>query len=280
MSASVVSWPGAAAGAARSGSACCWSGPGLPRHRRATLATGCSPTCATPRGRPDCWPRGTRRRRPGPSRCSLRPLVADLARRLERLLGGSASVAQAAAAGRDRLPDVDRFRAEQVVWGGLGRSPGWRSGGLLLARSAAPVVRPPSSSSVCWHGRRRRGARPVAEPPRPPAARAADARRVPDDRRAARARRRGRGGRRRRPRARLPALAAASCPPSSARCLADARAGAALPDRPAGARRPDRAAEPGAVRRRHGRRRRARHARWPRCCGPRRRTSARAGGGR
>jgi tight adherence protein C len=49
----------------------------------------------------------------------FRPVLVDLARAVERLLGGAASV-------RRRLqrsgqpPDVERFRAEQVVWGAVG----------------------------------------------------------------------------------------------------------------------------------------------------------------
>jgi tight adherence protein C len=72
----------------------------------------------------------------------LRPLLTDLARAVERLLGGAASV-------RRRLlragvaPDVERFRAEQVVWGGVGALVGVVLGALAMVfrgASALPVV--------------------------------------------------------------------------------------------------------------------------------------------
>ena len=72
----------------------------------------------------------------------LRPLLTDLARAVERMLGGAASV-------RRRLlraglaPDVERFRAEQVVWGGIGALVGVVLGALAMVfrgASALPVV--------------------------------------------------------------------------------------------------------------------------------------------
>jgi tight adherence protein C len=72
----------------------------------------------------------------------LRPVLADLARAVERLLGGSVSV-------RRRLlragqaPDVERFRAEQVVWGAAGALAGVVLGALAMVfrgASALPVV--------------------------------------------------------------------------------------------------------------------------------------------
>ena len=72
----------------------------------------------------------------------LRPVLADLARMVERLLGGAASV-------RRRLqragkpPDVERFRAEQVVWGAVGALVGVALGGLAVVfrgAAALPVV--------------------------------------------------------------------------------------------------------------------------------------------
>jgi tight adherence protein C len=68
--------------------------------------------------------------------------LTDLARAVERLLGGAASV-------RRRLlragvaPDVERFRAEQVVWGGVGALVGVVLGALAMVfrgASALPVV--------------------------------------------------------------------------------------------------------------------------------------------
>ncbi len=72
----------------------------------------------------------------------LAPVIRDLARWVDRIMGGSASV-------RRRLqraglpPDVDAFRGEQVVWGALGGAAGAALGVLaILARGASvmPVV--------------------------------------------------------------------------------------------------------------------------------------------
>jgi tight adherence protein C len=72
----------------------------------------------------------------------LRPLLTDLARAVERMLGGAASV-------RRRLlraglaPDVERFRAGQVVWGGIGALVGVALGALAVifrGAGALPVV--------------------------------------------------------------------------------------------------------------------------------------------
>ncbi|MGO1167521.1 MAG: type II secretion system F family protein [Janibacter sp.] len=88
---------------------------GLPRHRQATLDDRLAP-----------YLRDT----PKPSRLLatpevpltaviptvLRPLVSDLARRVESILGGTSSVRRRLLrAGRE--PDTDHFRAEQVVYG-------------------------------------------------------------------------------------------------------------------------------------------------------------------
>jgi tight adherence protein C len=69
----------------------------------------------------------------------FRPLLTDLARAVERLLGGAASV-------RRRLqraglsPDVERFRAEQVVWGTVAGFGGVLLGAFaVLARGAGAV---------------------------------------------------------------------------------------------------------------------------------------------
>jgi tight adherence protein C len=72
----------------------------------------------------------------------FRPVLSDLAAGVERMLGGAASV-------RRRLeragqpPDVERFRAEQVIWGALGGLAGLVLGALaVVARNAQalPVV--------------------------------------------------------------------------------------------------------------------------------------------
>lgn len=72
----------------------------------------------------------------------FRPLLSDLAAGVERMLGGAGSV-------RRRLeragqpPDVERFRAEQVIWGAIGGLLGIIVGALaVVARNAQalPVV--------------------------------------------------------------------------------------------------------------------------------------------
>lgn len=67
------------------------------------------------------------------------PVLRDLSAGVERLLGGAPSV-------RRRLeragqpPDVERFRAEQVIWGGIGALAGLVLGLLaMLTRGAGPV---------------------------------------------------------------------------------------------------------------------------------------------
>jgi tight adherence protein C len=69
----------------------------------------------------------------------MRPVVRDLGRGVERLLGGAASV-------RRRLqraglaPDVEGFRAEQVVWGVVAGLGGTAVAALLWARGRSAVV--------------------------------------------------------------------------------------------------------------------------------------------
>ena len=80
----------------------------------------------------------------------LRPGLADLARGVERMLGGAASV-------RRRLlragmpPDVERFRAEQVVWGVVGALVGVLIGALAMVFRGAPAM-PVVLLVVCFAG--------------------------------------------------------------------------------------------------------------------------------
>lgn len=114
---------------------------GLPRHRRPGLADRLHPYL---------------RDAPRPSRllavgqlggsgalaALLRPVVADLARGIERVLGGSASVRRRLLRA-GKAPDVDRFRAEQVLWGAVGAVVGVALGASVwLSRggSVLPVV--------------------------------------------------------------------------------------------------------------------------------------------
>jgi tight adherence protein C len=70
----------------------------------------------------------------------LRPVIADAAGAVERVLGGAPSARRRLErAGRE--PDVDAFRAEQVVWGAVGSAAGLVGGGLLwLGGSVGPVL--------------------------------------------------------------------------------------------------------------------------------------------
>lgn len=80
----------------------------------------------------------------------LRPVLTDLARGVERMLGGAASV-------RRRLlragmpPDVERFRAEQVVWGVVGALVGVLLGALAMVFRGAPAL-PVALLVVCFAG--------------------------------------------------------------------------------------------------------------------------------
>ncbi|WP_370894827.1 type II secretion system F family protein [Janibacter sp. GXQ6167] len=69
----------------------------------------------------------------------VQPLLTDLARRTERLLGGTASVRRRLLrAGRD--PDTAQFRAEQVVWAFAGAAIGAVLGGLVVATKGTSLV--------------------------------------------------------------------------------------------------------------------------------------------
>lgn len=69
------------------------------------------------------------------------PFVSDLARRLDRLIGGAASVQRRLyRAGSDTT--VEQFRVEQVLWGGLGLLVGAAASLLLLAFGATSQVVP------------------------------------------------------------------------------------------------------------------------------------------
>ncbi len=112
-----ISLPGAVIGLALGvGLLLVWAG--LPRSRRATLEDRVLPYLRdTPR--PSRLLAGRQAATAGAFGVLARPLVADLARRIERVLGGSASVRRRLVrAGRPA--DVERFRAEQVIWGAAG----------------------------------------------------------------------------------------------------------------------------------------------------------------
>ena len=131
------SWPGAALGAVFA-LGVLLAVAGLPASRRPGLEARMAPYLRdTPRPsrlltvRPDAGAVGLVQ--------LMRPVLRDLGRGVERLLGGAASV-------RRRLqraglaPDVEGFRAEQVVWGIVGGLGGTAVAALLWARGRTAVV--------------------------------------------------------------------------------------------------------------------------------------------
>ena len=80
----------------------------------------------------------------------LRPVVGDLARGVERMLGGSASVRRRLLRA-GRAPDVDKFRAEQVVWGAVGTVTGAALGTILWLDNGGSLV-PLVSMTLCGCG--------------------------------------------------------------------------------------------------------------------------------
>lgn len=140
-----VSWPGAALGMVLAiGLLTAYAG--LPRRRRATLSDRLLPYLRDA-------PRPSRLLATGPVGGThalavlARPVVTGLAARIERTLGGAASV-------RRRLlragasPDVDRFRAEQVLWGSVGTVVGLVVGAMLWLAHPASFV-PPVILTLC-----------------------------------------------------------------------------------------------------------------------------------
>ena len=114
---------------------------GLPRHRRATLDDRLLPYL---RDAPQPsrllaarHPAGTG----GALHVLARPLVIALGRRIESVLGGSSSVARRLLRA-GKAPDVDRFRAEQVVWGAGGLAVGLALGSMVWIGQGGSVLRP------------------------------------------------------------------------------------------------------------------------------------------
>lgn len=91
---------------------------GLPMHRRPGLADRVLPYLRDT-ARPSTLLTGAAAREAGPFGAALRDLVGILGRGVEHVLGGASSVRRRLQrAGRE--PDVERFRAEQVLWGAVG----------------------------------------------------------------------------------------------------------------------------------------------------------------
>lgn len=91
---------------------------GLPMHRRPGLADRVLPYLRDT-ARPSTLLTRAAAREAGPFGAALRDLVGILGRGVEHVLGGASSVRRRLQrAGRE--PDVERFRAEQVLWGAVG----------------------------------------------------------------------------------------------------------------------------------------------------------------
>ncbi len=110
---------------------------GLPRHRRAGLAGRVLPYLRdTPRPSrllDDARPAG------GALGVVAGPVIRDLAAVVERVMGGADSVRRRQLRA-GLAADVDRFRAEQVLWGALGAVVGAVSGVLALVLRDAGIV--------------------------------------------------------------------------------------------------------------------------------------------
>jgi tight adherence protein C len=132
-----VSWVGAALGLG-CGLGVVLTYAGLPRSRRATLSDRLHPYLRDA-------PRPSRllasRTAGGPRAWSVLvlPVVTGLARRIERALGGAASVRRRLVRA-GKAPDVDRFRAEQVLWGAAGTVGGLAAAAALWLGHGGSVV--------------------------------------------------------------------------------------------------------------------------------------------
>ena len=122
---------------------------GLPRTRRPTLADRLHPYLRDA-------PRPSRllatRQAGGPNLWGAlaRPVVADLGRRIDLVLGGATSVRRRLLRA-GRAPDVDRFRAEQVLWGAAGLVAGVAVATLLMVSRGVPIV-PAVLAVICFTG--------------------------------------------------------------------------------------------------------------------------------
>ena len=112
---------------------------GLPRNRRATLNERLLPYLRDA-PRPSRLLASHQVGGAGALRVLAGPVVADLGGRIESILGGSASVTRRLLRA-GKAPDVDRFRAEQVLWGAVGLLVGLVVGSLVWLGQGGSVVR-------------------------------------------------------------------------------------------------------------------------------------------
>jgi tight adherence protein C len=112
---------------------------GLPRNRRATLNDRLLPYLRDA-PRPSRLLASRQVGGAGALRVLAGPVVADLGGRIESVLGGSASVRRRLLRA-GKAPDVDRFRAEQVLWGAVGLLVGLVIGSVVWLGQGGSVVR-------------------------------------------------------------------------------------------------------------------------------------------
>ena len=112
---------------------------GLPRNRRATLNDRLLPYLRDA-PRPSRLLASRQVGGAGALRVLAGPVVADLGGRIESVLGGSASVKRRLLRA-GKAPDVDRFRAEQVLWGAVGLLVGLVIGSVVWLGQGGSVVR-------------------------------------------------------------------------------------------------------------------------------------------
>ena len=112
---------------------------GLPRNRRATLNDRLLPYLRDA-PRPSRLLASRQVGGAGALRVLAGPVVADLGGRIESILGGSASVKRRLLRA-GKAPDVDRFRAEQVLWGAVGLLVGLVLGSVIWLGQGGSVVR-------------------------------------------------------------------------------------------------------------------------------------------
>ena len=112
---------------------------GLPRNRRATLNDRLLPYVRDA-PRPSRLLASRQVGGAGALKVLAGPVVADLGGRIESILGGSASVKRRLLRA-GKAPDVDRFRAEQVLWGAVGLLVGLVIGSIIWLGQGGSVVR-------------------------------------------------------------------------------------------------------------------------------------------
>ena len=136
---------GAVLGFSRSAWAWRWSGWACPGTGGRGWPGGCCPTCATRPGPPGSST--TVARSGGALAVVAAPVLRDLGSVVERVMGGTESVRRRQQRA-GLAADVDRFRAEQVLWGALGAVVGGALGVLALVLRDSGVVTVVMSTAI------------------------------------------------------------------------------------------------------------------------------------